>query len=328
MLTLVTGASGQVGRPLVNALRARGRRVRAMVLPNDRALGSLEGDGVEVVEGDVRDARSLEAALADVDVVYHLAAIVSTEQGAARQLWGVNAEGARNAARAAREARVRRFVYFSSIVVFDPQPHGRPLDETRPRLSERGEGPYVRSKIRGESAVRDEVIRGLDAVIVHPTVIVGPHETHHDGIVRGLIGPVLSGKLLATVAGGFNLVAVDDVVAGAIAAEERGRRGESYILGGRWYPVSDLAARVASLAGRRGPRIELPMWMARTALPFATLGARAIGMRPIFNATELDQLEGNRQICIDKAEHELGYRPRPIDASLEQIRDWLQSQGA
>lgn len=321
-LTVITGATGQVGLHLVDELLARGRRVRAVVLPGDEGLA---GRDVEVVRGDVRDERSLREAFRGAESVFHLAAIVSTESTAPPALFPVNVGGARNAARAAREAGVRRFVHFSSMVVFDPRPLDRPLDETRPRATN-GVSPYTRSKLLGEVAVRAEVARGLDAVVVHPTVIVGPNETHHDGIVQGFFAKHFAGTLPSLVEGGFNLVDVLDVVRGALLAEAKGRAGESYILGGRQYTVPELAALCTAISGRPSPRMRVPLGVARGVLPLVTLGSRALRMRPPYNAEDLAQLGGNRDIRSDKAARELGYEPRPIDDAVRRVHAWLASR--
>jgi dihydroflavonol-4-reductase len=318
--TVVTGATGQVGLHLLDALVARGRRVRALVLPGDEGLARRD---VELVRGDVRDLDSLRRAFRGAEAVFHLAAIVSTAAEAPPSLFPVNVGGARNAARAAREAGVRRFVHFSSMVVFDPAPLDRPLDEGRMRATVDC-SPYTRSKLLGEVAVRSEVARGLDAVIVHPTVIVGPHEMHHDGIVRGLIGKCFAGELPALVDGGFNLVDVLDVVDGALRAEAQGRAGESYILGGRHYTVPELAAIAAASSGRRAPRMRVPLPVARGFLPLVELGARTFGAAPPYNHEDLAQLAGNRDIRSDKAARELGYAPKPIDDAVRRVHDWLR----
>lgn len=317
--TVVTGATGQVGLHLVETLLERGRRVRAFVLPGDRAELPPE---VEVVHGDVRDLDALREAFLGAESVFHLAAIVSTASEAPPALFPVNVGGARNAAQAAREAGVRRFVHFSSMVVFDPRPLDRPLDETRARAVDSG-SPYTRSKLLGEVAVKAEVARGLEAVIVHPTVIVGPHETQHEGIVHGLIAKHARGELPALVRGGFNLVDVRDVVEGALLAEAKGRAGESYILGGRDYTVPELAAICAASCGRPAPRVVTPMALARASLPLVELGARAFGARAPYNLEDLNQLAGNAAIRSDKAARELGYAPRPIDDAVRRVHAWL-----
>ncbi len=318
--TVITGATGQVGLHLVDELLARGRHVRAIVLPGDEGLS---GRDVEIVRGNVCDPVSLARAFAGADSVFHQAAIVSTAGEAPPSLFPVNVGGARNAARAAREAGVKRMVHFSSMVVFDPSPIDRPLDETRARATAAGCAPYTRSKLLGEVAVRAEVSRGLDAVIVHPTVIVGPHETHHDGIVQGMIAKHYRGELPALVGGGFNLVDVLDVVAGALLAEEHGRAGESYILGGRQYTVSELAKLAAASSGKRAPRFAVPLGLVRAFVPLVETSARAIGVRPPIHAEDVAQLAGNLDIRSDKAMRELGYSPRPIDDAVRRVHAWL-----
>src|SRR5262249_13180360 len=138
-----------------------------------------------------------------------------------------------------------------------------------------------------------------------------------------LIGAHFAGKLPATVAGGFNLVDVLDVVDGAIAAQARGKTGESYILGGRWYTVRELLDVARALTGRGRPLFDIPLWLARGALPAVELAARLTRTRPLYNLEELNQLAGNPDIRSDKARSELGYAPRPIDDALRRIHAWL-----
>jgi dihydroflavonol-4-reductase len=324
MTTVITGASGQVGSHLLDELLRRGRRVRALVLPGDE---SLAGRDVEIVHGDVRDLDSLRRAFEGAEAVFHLAAVISTASDPGPLLFPVNVGGARNAAQAAREAGAGRFVHFSSMVVFDPAPLDRPLDETRARLGAAC-SPYTRSKLLGEAAVRAEVARGLDAVVVHPTVIVGPRETHHTGIVRGLIAKHFTGELPALVEGSFDLVDVLDVVEGALLAEARGRAGESYILGGGHYSVAELLALAQASCGRRPPLMRVPLALARGFLPLMELGARALGTAAPYNAEDLVQLAGNRDIRSDKAKRELGYAPRPIEDAVRRVHAWLEAEAA
>ncbi len=318
-ITVLTGATRQVGLHLVDALLAQGRRVRAVVLPGDDGLADRD---VEVVRGDVRDEAALREAFRGAESVFHLAAIVSTATVAPPALFPVNVGGARSAARAAREAGVKRFVHFSSMVVFDPTPLDHPLDETRARGTN-GVSPYTRSKLLGEVAVRAEVARGLNAVIVHPTVIVGPNEAHHDGIVQGFFAKHFDGTRPSLVDCHFNRVDVLDVVRGALLAEEKGRAGESYILGGRQYTLPEVAAICEAISGRPSPRMRVPIPVARAFLPVVELGSRALGLRAPYNEEDLAQLAGNRDIRSDKAARELGYAPQPIDEAVRRVHEWL-----
>jgi dihydroflavonol-4-reductase len=324
-LNVVTGATGQVGLDLCRALRAGGGAVRAVVLPRDPQIPRLRVLGVDVAEVDVRDRDGLLRAFAGATTVYHLAAIVSTTSRHDLRMWQVNVEGARNAAHAAHEVGARRMVYFSSIVVFDPAPYDQPLDEGRPRLRVADGSPYVRSKIVGEAVVRAAVDRGLDAVIVHPTVVIGPNETHHVGVVQSLFFAYFGGSLPATFRGHFNAVAVGDVVAGAIAAAERGRAGEGYILGGEHGSLTDMLRRAQRHSGGRLPRFAIPLGLARAGLPVVDAFARLTRTRPAFTHEDLRQLAGNQRISSQKAANELGYRADGLDRALALVHDeWLR----
>jgi dihydroflavonol-4-reductase len=335
--SVVTGATGQVGIELCRGLRAAGKSVRAVVLPGDPGRVRLRELGVEIAEADVRDAAALLRAIEGATHLYHLAAIVSTTATHDLRMWQVNVEGARNATRAASQAGVRRMVYFSSIVVFDPAPLHEPLEETRARLPVAAGSPYVRSKVVGEATVREGLDAGLDVVVVHPTVVLGPNETHHVGVVQSLLFAWLAGRLPAVFAGGFDAVAVDDVVDGAMAAAERGRTGESYILGGEDFEIPALLRRMRGIVERSGeasararrppsiPRIAIPLPLARAGLPVVDGVAWITRQRPAFTHEDLRQLDGNRHIRTTKAARELGYRPHGLDRALTMIHEeWLR----
>lgn len=326
-LHVVTGATGQVGLELCLALRAAGQPVRAVVLPRDPACARLRAEGVEIAVADVRDLAALRAAFTGADIIHHLAAMVSTSPRHDPRLWQVNVEGARNATQAARDVGARRLLYFSSIVVFDPSPLDQPLDETRARLPVAEGSPYVRSKVVGEQVVRAAVARGLDAVIVHPTVVVGPNETHHVGVVQSLLVAHFDRKLPAIFRGGFNAVAVGDLVAGAIAAAERGRTGESYILGGAHASLTQILARTRPLCDIPVPRFSIPLGLARAGLPVVGAVARLTRSRPAFTHEDLRQLAGNTRISSAKAARELGYRADGLDEALRMVHaEWSRAR--
>lgn len=336
--SVVTGATGQVGIELCRGLVAAGKSVRAVVLPGDPAVPRLRELDVEIATADVRDAPALQRAIEGATHLYHLAAIVSTTATHDLRMWQVNVEGARNASRAALRAGVQRMVYFSSIVVFDPAPFHEPLDETRRRLPVAAGSPYVRSKVVGEATVREQLDAGLELVVVHPTVVIGPNETHHVGVVQSLFFAWLSGRLPAVFAGGFDAVAVGDVVDGAMAAAERGRSGESYILGGGDFDLRALLRHAQGLVERTAPpgarrpalpRVAIPLPLARAGLPVVDGVAWITRRRPAFTHEDLRQLDGNRRIVCSKAARELGYRPQHLDRALTMVyEEWLSQARA
>ena len=324
---VVTGATGQIGSELVRALLAAGDRVRAVVIPGDPTIAEIRRVGAEVVQADVRDAVALRRAFAGARDVYHLAAIVSTRAGHDLRMWQVNVEGVRNAARIARDVGVRRMIYASSIVVFEPAPLDRPLDERRARVELGDASPYVRSKVVAERIVREHAANGLDAVIVHPTVVIGARELHHVGVVRTLLHGAFAGRLPAVLTGGFDAVAVGDVARGAIAAARVGRSGECYILGGQYHGLVDLVERARAVAGGSVPRVVIPREVARSILPILSMIARVTGSATALTPEDLRQLSGNPHICTAKAQRELGYRANGLDDALVAVHaEWQRAR--
>jgi dihydroflavonol-4-reductase len=164
---------------------------------------------------------------------------------------------------------------------------------------------------------------------VHPTVVIGPNETHHVGVVRSLLFAYLEGRLPAVFAGGFDAVAVDDVVDGAMAAAVRGRTGESYILGGEGHSIRALLLRMRAFGAAPIPRIAIPLPLARAGLPFVDAVAWITRRPPAFTREDLRQLDGNRHIRTTKAQRELGYRPHGLDRALAMVHEeWLRQAQA
>jgi len=324
-LVAVTGATGHVGANLLPALLADGHRVRAL-LHRNREAGFLEG--VERVEGDIRDPHTVDRLVQGARVVYHLAArIWISERGDDGQVHAVNVEGTRNVASACRKHGVR-MVHFSSIHAFSAEPADGIVDESRLLAHQSGApiAPYDRSKSEADALVREASADGLDAVIVNPTSVLGPYDFEPSPMGRTILA-IARGKLPALVAGGFDFVDVRDVVAGARAAETRGRRGESYLLTGEWLSVRDLALLVQEQTGVAAPRFVTPMWLASAAAPFAVAWARARGEAPLLSPFSLRTLQTYRRVSRERAVATLGYRPRPIRETIADTIAWLQSTG-
>src|SRR5262245_3655090 len=244
---VITGASGHIGANLVRALVERGIRPRVLVHDDRRAL---EGLDVETIAGDVLDPASLAAAFDAADIVYHLAARISIVGSDELQTRAVNVEGTRNVVKVCLRARGGRLVHFSSIHALSTQPVDEPVDETRPLTGHAPAPHYDRSKADGEREVLAGVARGLDAVILNPTGVIGPHDygpSHMGEVFLDLFHRRLPGLVV----GGFDWVDARDVVAGALAAADRGRCGERYLLSGHRATIHELALLVEELTGRR-----------------------------------------------------------------------------
>jgi dihydroflavonol-4-reductase len=324
-LIVVTGASGHIGANLVRELLARGETVRTV--QRDDNPESLVGLDVERVKADVRDFDSMRKAFEGADILYHLAALISIVGPMGGLVREINVEGAANVARAALETKVRRMVHFCSVHAFDQEPLDEPLDETRARVKQGGPAPaYDQSKAAGEAEVRKVVEKGLDAVIVHPSGTIGPWDFAPSRMGQVFLD-LFERRLPALVPGGFNWVDARDVVAGAIAAAERGRTDESYLLSGHWKSVAEIATISESFTGSKPPAVTAPMWLARIGAPFLEGFAKVTDREPLYTAESLTALRANRNYDLSKSARELGYRPRPTEESVRDCYTWFAEHG-
>jgi dihydroflavonol-4-reductase len=320
---MVTGASGHVGANLVRTLIARGREVRALVHIDRRALQGLD---IETAEGDICDIDSLYRAFEGVDVVYHLAAFISLSMNDWPRVKQVNVTGTRNVVDACIKCGIRRLVHFSSIHAYIQHPFDIPIDECRPLIDSADHPPYDRSKADGKKEVLRGIERGLDAIIIHPTAIIGPYDYRMSHLSRALLA-IAAGKLPALINGGFNWVDVRDVVAGSIQAEEKAAGGSDYLLAGHWASMVELAEMIGEITGKPSPGLVCPLWLAHAGIPFASLQAYLTGTKPIFTSVSLKAIKSNRNICHDKATRELGYHPRPLRETIYDTLSWWRENG-
>lgn len=324
MTVVVTGAAGHLGANLVRALLARGDVVRALVHRRAEALAGL-GPGLELVRGSVCDAASLASAFAGAELVYHLAGVISIDGDRDGLVEAVNVAGTAKVARACREQGAR-LVHVSSVHAFDMAPLDQVLSEDRPQVADSpAHSAYDRSKARGELAVRRELDAGLDAVILNPTGILGPHDFGPSRLGR-LVGDLACGRLPALLDGGFDFVDARDVVEGLLAAAARGRRGHNYVLGNRWCGLRELAELVHAAGGARPPRLVVPTGLAELGVPFARGWSRLGGTEPLFTSESLAVLVSNRSISSAKARAELGYGPRPLAETIADTLAWLRAR--
>lgn len=321
-MVVVTGAAGHIGGNLIRALLAEGRRVRAVVHEDTRAIDGLD---VERVHADVLDLDSLREAFDRAEVVYNLAVVISITGEQGGRVRRTNVDGVRNVAAACLDRKVKRLIHFSSIHAYSPEPRDRPVDENRPLVPE-GAPAYDRSKALGQLQILEAVRDGLDAVIVNPTAVLGPHDYKPSrmGAVQLML---YRRKMPALVAGGFDWVDVRDVVAGAIAAEKKGRTGESYLLSGHYATFAQLAHLVQEVTGIKVPSIVVPMWLAYIGAPFVQTFSRLSGSMPLYTIEALHALRCYREVSHEKASRELDYNPRPLRDTVADTWAWWRDRG-
>jgi dihydroflavonol-4-reductase len=324
--TLVTGATGFVGSALVKALNNGGFAVRALVRPGS-PRGHLAGLALELVEGDIRDQASVERAMRDVREVFHVAADYRLWARDKREIYGANVEGTRNVMLEALRAGVERIVYTSSVATLALRPDGTPADESVPLPEQQGIGAYKRSKIAAERLVEAMVAnQGLPAVIVNPSTPIGPRDVKPTPTGR-IIVEAACGRIPGFVDTGLNLVHVDDVAAGHLAALQRGVIGERYILGGANVPFADMLADIARFVGRAPPRLRIPRAVALPVAYAAEAMARLTGREPFATVDGIRMSEHRMFFTAAKAERDLGFRARPYLQGLEDAIRWFRDAG-
>jgi dihydroflavonol-4-reductase len=325
-MILVTGASGFIGSAVARHLLQAGEQVRVLVRSTSSRV-NLADPKLDIAQGDLHDAGSLERAMRNVRVLFHVAADYRLWARDDNEIIKTNVEGTRALMNAAKRADVERIVYTSSVATLKARPNGAPSDETFPLDAKSAIGAYKYSKVVAERMVEEMVAeQNLPAVIVNPSTPIGPGDVRPTPTGR-IIVEAASGRMPGFVDTGLNLVHVDDVAAGHMAAWHKGRIGERYILGGQDVLLGDMLAAIARFVGRKPPKLRIPR---RLIFPIA-YGAEAIahftGKEPFVTTTGLKLAKDRMFFTSAKAERELGYRARPYTEAIADAITWFRQNG-
>jgi dihydroflavonol-4-reductase len=323
---LITGATGFIGSAVARKLVEAGFAVRALMRPSSRRAHIADLD-LDPCEGDLRDEDSIKNAMRGVRYVFHLAADYRLWARYPHEIFNVNVAGTGALMREALRTGVERVVYTSSVATLALRTDGSVADESVSMPEQDAIGAYKRSKIAGEALVsRMAAEEGLPAVIVNPSAPVGPRDVRPTPTGR-IIVEAARGRVPAFVDTGLNLVHVDDVAEGHLAALRQGRIGERYILGGQNASFARMLSDIAGLVGRRSPRIRVPHW---AVLPVA-YGSEAMacftGREPFATVEGIRMSKHCMFFKTTKAEEELGYRSRPYIEGLKDAVCWFREAG-
>jgi dihydroflavonol-4-reductase len=317
MRALVTGATGFVGAHLVRALADGGHEVRVSYRNPDR-LDALGGIEYARVRSDVLDYGAMRRALRGCEVLFHVAGYVGSTP--VEEVWKLNAQAPVIAVEAAASEGVRRVVLTSTISAIGLADGDRPADEHTSYPRDWLGLVYPDSKHAGESSARDAADRhGIELVVVNPAYVLGvPVDRSQPGETSTrTIGNYLRGRLPGVVDAPMNFVDVEDVAAGHVLAAERGRPGERYILGGQNLTWPQLIDRVAELSGVHFPVMALPAGIGRVGR-----AREALGIPGPISAEATNLMGKDWRFSSSKARRELGYRPRPLDVTLQATIEW------
>ena len=325
---VITGASGFIGSAVAKAVRARDGQVVAVVEPGADCR-NLENVAAERIVADVRDPAAIQAACAGARFVFHLAAMYRFWARDPRVFYDVNVGGTLNVLGAVRAAKAERLVFTSTVGVLglEKTPEGIPSDETCYADIAHLAGPYKKSKFVAEHEVLRACAEGLDACIVLPTFPLGPGDTSPTPTGKVVLD-FLNGKMPAFADTAMNVVHVDDLAAGHIAALERGGKGRSYILGGENLPMRAILQTLADYTGLPMPRLQVPRRLILTVGAASTLIEGRLLRRNPHVPLEAARTSTTKMIFSDvRARTEIGHTSRPAREAIMESARWFTDNG-
>ena len=329
---LVTGAAGFLGSNICRQLTADGQKVRALVLEGDPAAKYIP-EGVEITWGDLLNIPSLERFFdtpAGIDVyVIHSASIVWTKMEENPKVRAVNVDGTANIIDQCIKHKVKKLVYISSFGAIPEAPHGEKIKEVDNFEQTEGlVGFYSVTKAEATQLVLNAVKEHpeLDASVIHPTGICGPYD-YAFGPVTSMVMQFIKGEMKMGISGTFNSVDVRDLAAGVIAACDKGRRGECYILSNMVVTMNDMFEYINKAAGTSVKSYVLSKDIAHVAVVFLAIASKFTGKDPLLSDFNIYMLNRNNECDCSKAEAELGYKCRPFEETMQDTVDWLEKEG-
>ncbi len=327
MPTFLTGATGFLGPHVARSLAEQGADLRVLVRPTSN-LKNLEGLKAETATGDLRDPASLEKAMSGCDTVFHVAADYRLWVTDPKEMYRSNVEGTRAILEAARKNAVKSVVYTSSVATIGFTRNGQPADEDSPVSLADMIGHYKRSKFMAEQiALEAGRSGGMRVITVNPTTPVGEQDIKPTPTGR-IVVDFLKGKFPAYVETGLNLVDVRECARGHVAALEKGKSGERYILGGENLTLKQILDKLGAISGLPSPTVKLPYFVAYLAGAVdETINGRILGKEPRATIESVRMGKKKMWASSDKAERELGWKIVPADDALRRAVEWFKANG-
>ena len=331
---LLTGAAGFLGSNICAQLLAQGEKVRALVLPNDKSVKYIP-DQVEVVLGDLTDEGSLEPFFTVPQgmksVIIHCASMVTVDPQYSEKLMAVNVGGTRNIiTKVLAHPECEKMVYVSSTGAIPELPHGRAISEVDkfdPCDPKKVVGAYSQSKAKATQMVLDAVrVMGLKACVVHPSGILGPND-HAMGETSRTVLQIIRGEMPMGMQGSFNLCDVRDLAVGTIAAVDKGRVGECYILANEPVTLKEMCDMLRKECNAKKISIFLPLSLADKIAQGLEKQAEKTGKKPLMTTFSVYDLARNNVFDYSKAQRELGYTTRPYQQTIHDEVQWFIEEG-
>ena len=330
---MLTGAAGFLGSNICAQLLERGDHVRAFVLNGDPAAKYIP-DEVEQFEGNLCSKddclKFFDVEPGTQTVCIHCASMVTVNPSYSEKLMAVNVDGTDNILAAMKaHPECEKFVYVSSTGAIPELPKGKRISEVRhfyPYDDDLVVGWYSKTKAIATQHVLDAAEAGMNACVVHPSGILGPNDKAVGETTKTVI-KIIKGEMPVGMQGSFNLCDVRDLAAGCIAAADKGRKGECYILANEEVTLKELCTMLDQELHCGTCKVYLPLGIAKKIAAALERKAAHGGKPPMLTTFSVYNLERNNSFDYSKAQRELGYRTRPYAETLHDEAVWLKAEG-
>ncbi len=320
-MILVTGAGGHIGNVLVKQLYKKGHKDLRLFIQPGEDISFIKKYAKEIFTGDIRDPLAVSAAVRGCEFVFHLAGLVQLSGMRKKIIYDVNLGGTRNVLNACLEKHVKRLVHISSVHALK-EPQAGSIDETLDSDLGNLHGDYAKSKAMATIEVMNAMQKGLDAVIVFPSGIIGPYDFRSSYTGSAIKGYIDAKKTQYYFDGKYDFVDVRDAADGIYRAWKYGEPGQGYIISGSVSSLEDIIVAVEKSTGNTIKRHKVPSVIVKTAALFAPLYYAVVRKKPVLSKYSIDVLMSNSCISCEKAQKKLGYRARPLWKTIRDMVRW------
>ena len=321
-MILVTGAGGHIGNVLVKLLYAKGHRDLRLFVQEKEDISYIERYAKEVVRGDIRDAFAVSAAVRGCEYVFHLAGLVQISGIRKKLIFDINVGGTRNVVQACLEKGVKRLLYVSSVHALKGQTATETIEESLDSDVNNLPGAYGKSKAMATIEVMNALQKGLDAVIVFPTGVIGPYDFKSSYTGSAIKGYIDAKKPQYYFDGKYDFVDVRDVADGIYRAWKDGEKGQGYIISGSVSSLEEIMCAVEASTGHEIKRRRVPYALVKLVAILAPVYYAFSRKKPVLSKYSVEVLMSNSNISCEKAQTKLGYKPRPLGRTIRDMVRW------
>lgn len=320
-MILITGAGGHIGNVLVKLLYAKGHKNIRLFLQENEDDSHIRKYAKEIVRGDIRDPYAVSAAVRGCDNVFHLAGLVQISGIHKKIIYDINVGGTRNIVQACLEKGVKRLLHVSSVHALRTPSSGLINEQFDPDLNNLS-GAYAKSKAMATIEVMNAIQKGLDAVIVFPSGVIGPYDFRSSYTGNAIKGYIDAKKMQYYFDGKYDFVDVRDAADGIYRAWKNGEKGQGYIISGNVASLEQIIKEVEKNTGNTIRRRKIPAALVRAIAFAAPAYYAAARKKPVLSKYSVEVLFSNSDFSSEKAQVKLGYKPRPISKTIRDIVRW------